>query len=55
MNQHPRRIIQACDRVTDVLMNEFDDLSPPDVHFILSILATTYVEAFTSKVKTINK
>lgn len=44
MNDHAGRILQAMDRLQAVLSNEFDDLTPPDVHFALSILGYNYLE-----------
>jgi hypothetical protein len=46
----PRRIIQACDRLEEVLRTEFPELSPADTHFALTSLAHTHIEAFHEQV-----
>jgi len=45
-NEKPKRCIQAADRITQMLGAEFDDLTPPDVHFVLSLLCKTYLDMF---------
>lgn len=51
INPHPGRILQALDRVQDLLDAEFDDLTPPDRIFVLDQLSYTHHEMFSMRVK----
>lgn len=50
MNERPGRILQYMDRITQIQVAEFDDLTPPDIHYALSVLAWTYIEMFSNEV-----
>lgn len=43
--EHPSRILSACNRIVEILHVEFNDLTPPDKHYVMSILADTYIAA----------
>jgi hypothetical protein len=47
----PRRLVQAADRITEVLMTEFDDLNPASTVFVLSQLLWTHHDAFSIAMK----
>lgn len=48
ISPHAGRVTQAVERLSDVLVTEFDDLSPPDAHYVLSVIAFAYMDSFST-------